>query len=274
MPKPPPGISPDLTKPFLQFSHANGFPASSYAALLGALAPRHRIGAIEAIGTDPRYPPTEGWPLLVRQLIDTLEHDHRGEPVFGVGHSLGGYLTFLAAAQRPELFRAIVMIDAPVIGALKGRLLGATKRIGIVDRVTQAGATRDRRAEWASRAEAKAHFRTRKLFRDFTEECLDDYVRHGLVRRENHYRLRIDPAIESQIYRTIPHDMHRQLRRLQVPAGFIGGTHSDVLRRVGMGQMRGRRFRKRRVPGGHLFPFEHPAQAAAAIGELLQELGG
>lgn len=248
------------------------------------LAPRYRIGAIEAIGTHPRYPVTEGWPLLVRQLIDTLERERGGEPVFGVGHSLGAYLTFLAAAERPELFRAIVMIDAPVIGALKGRLLGATKRIGIVDRVTQAGVTRDRRAEWASRDEAKAHFRGRKVFRGFAAECLDDYVRHALVRedharRENHakredrYRLKIDPAIEYQIYRTIPHDMHRQLRRLRVPAGFIGGTQSEVVRRVGMGPMRGHGFVKRRVPGGHLFPFEHPAEAAAAVADLLEELG-
>lgn len=242
--------------------------------MLGHLAPRYRIGAIEAFGTHHRYAATEGWPLLVRQLVDTLEYAHRGEPVFGVGHSLGAYLTFLAAAQRPELFRAIVMLDAPVIGALRGRLLGATKRIGIVDRVTPAGATRDRRAEWASREEAKAHFRSRKLFAGFTEQCLDDYVRHALVRRENYYQLKIDPAIEYQIYRTIPHDMHRELRRLQAPAGFIGGTHSGVLRRVGMGQMRGRRFLKRRVPGGHLFPFEHPAEAAAAIDDLLVDLGG
>jgi pimeloyl-ACP methyl ester carboxylesterase len=237
------------------------------------LAPRYRIGAIEAIGTHPRYPVTEGWPLLVRQLIDTLERERGGEPVFGVGHSLGAYLTFFAAAQRPELFRAIVMIDAPVIGAVKGRLLGATKRIGIVDRVTPAGATRDRRAEWASRDEARAHFRTRKLFRGFTPECLDDYVRHALAGKGNHYRLRIDPAIEYQIYRTIPHDMQQQLRLLQVPAGFIGGTGSDVVRRVGMGEMRGPGFLKRRVPGGHLFPFEHPAEAAAAVVELLEELG-
>ena len=37
--------------------------------------------------------------------------------------------------------------------------------------------------------------------------------------------------------------------------------------------MRGRRFLKRRVPGGHLFPFEQPLQAAAAVGQLLLELG-
>jgi pimeloyl-ACP methyl ester carboxylesterase len=237
------------------------------------LARHYRIGAIEAIGTDPRYPPTEGWPLLVEQLIAALERDWRGEPVFGVGHSLGGYLTYLAAARRPELFRAIVLMDAPVIGAVRGRLLGASKRIGIVDRVTPAGATRDRRAEWQSRAQAKAHFRTRTLFRHFTEQCLEDYVQHALAGKEPHLRLTIDPAIEYQIYRTIPHDMAKQLRHLHVPAGFIGGTHSAVVRRVGMSLLGGRRFPKRRVPGGHLFPFEHPREAAAAVDAVLRELG-
>jgi len=238
------------------------------------LSRRYRIGAIDAIGTDPRYPVTEGWPLLVEQLIAALERDYRGEPVCGVGHSLGAYLTFLAAVTRPGLFRAVVMLDAPVIGPVKGRLLGATKRIGIVDRVTPAGATRDRRAEWQSREQAKAHFRTRKLFRHFTEQCLEDYVQHALTGEEGHFRLKIDPAIEYQVYRTIPHDMGRHLREFKVPAGFVGGADSDVVRRVGMSSMRGRGFLKRRVPGGHLFPFEHPQEAAVAVDELLRELGG
>jgi pimeloyl-ACP methyl ester carboxylesterase len=261
-----------MPKSILHFSHANGFPAPCYGAILEPLAADYRVGFIEAIGTDPHYPPTEGWPHLVEQLIENLEHHYRGEPVFGVGHSLGAYLTFIAAARRPELFRGIVMLDAPIIGPVKGRLLGATKSIGIVDRVTPAGATRDRRAEWDSREEARAHFRTRRLFRDFTDECLDDYVRHALSRKENRFRLKIDPAIEYQIYRTLPHGMHRHLRELKVPAGFIGGTDSDVLGRVGMSLMRGRRFLKRRVPGGHLFPFEYPRETADAIAGLLEEL--
>jgi pimeloyl-ACP methyl ester carboxylesterase len=261
-----------VTRPILHFSHANGFPAPCYAAMLAPLRRQYRVGWIEAIGTDPRYPPTEGWPLLVAQLIDALERDYGGEPVLGVGHSLGGYLSFLAAARRPELFRAIVMLDAPVIGAFKGRALGAVKRLGIVDRVTPAGMTRERRSHWSSREEAKAHFRSRRLFRHFSEQCLEDYVRHGLTGAPGRYRLRIDPEIEYRIYRTIPHDMRRELRRLETPAGFIGGTESDVLRRVGLGAMRGPRFVKRRVPGGHLFPFEHPQLAAAAVEEMLARL--
>jgi pimeloyl-ACP methyl ester carboxylesterase len=238
--------------------------------MLSRLSSVFTISSTEAIGTDPRYPPTEGWPHLVEQLICTLEE--KKEPVYGVGHSLGGYLNFLAAVRRPELFRAIVLLDAPIIGPFRGSMLGATKRLGIVDRVTPAGATRDRRSTWKTREEARAHFRTRPLFRNFTVEALDDYVRHGLIERNGELRLKIDPLIEYQIYRTIPHDMMRHLRELRVPAAFIGGEDSEVVRRVRLAGMRPK-FRLRTVPGGHLFPFEHPREAAAAVGELLEELG-
>ena len=223
---------------------------------------------IDAIGMDPRYPPTEGWHRLVDQLIGNIEEI---APVYGVGHSLGGYLNYLAAVRRPELFRGIVLLDAPLIGPFRGSLLGATKRLGIVDRVTPAGATRDRRSHWRNAAEAKEHFRTRKLFRNFTPECLDDYVTYGLVRKDGGLRLKIDPRIEYEIYRTIPHDMMRHLPKLRVPAAFIGGADSDVVRRIRLAGMRPK-FTFRRVPGGHLFPFEHPREAARSIAQALAEL--
>jgi len=233
--------------------------------MLRPLREHFSISWEEALGMDRRHPPTEGWPHLVEQLIESIK-----EPVYGVGHSLGGYLSFLAAVQRPELFRAIVLLDAPIIGPVRGSMLGATKRLGIIDRVTPAGATRDRRSTWPSREAAKAHFRSRPLFRHFAEQCLDDYVTHGLV--ENHeLRLRIDPAIEYQIYRTIPHDMMRHLPGLRVPAAFIGGADSDVVRRVRLAGMKPK-FRMRKVPGGHLFPFERPLEAARSIAQVLDEI--
>jgi pimeloyl-ACP methyl ester carboxylesterase len=240
--------------------------------MLGELGKHYRLSWIEAIGADPRYPVTDGWGFLIQQLLHVLEEQRRGEPVFAVGHSLGGYLSFLAAVRRPELFRAIVLLDAPIIGPFRGTVLGATKRLGIVDRVTPARATRDRRSHWHTEEEAKAHFRTRRLFRHFTEECLEDYVRHGLVRDEGgELRLRIDPLVETQIYRTIPHGMMRSLAALRVPAGFIGGADSEVVKRVRLGGMRPK-FALREVPGGHLFPLERPREAARAVLQLIDEL--
>lgn len=262
-----------MRRPVLHFSHANGFPAPCYRSMLGLLEPHFRVGSIPALGMDPRHPPTEGWPNLLSQVVGHIERSY-AHPVVGVGHSLGGYLTFMAAVARPDLFRAVILLDAPVIGAIKGRLLGATKRFGIVDRVTPAGATRERRAEWASLAEAERHFHGKALFRHFAPEALRDYVRYGLVDDGKRLRLMIDPAIEYQIYRTIPHDLHRLLPGLRVPAGFIGGAASDVVRRVGLSTMRRAGFAFRRVPGGHLFPLEHPQAAAEAILEMTAKLAG
>jgi pimeloyl-ACP methyl ester carboxylesterase len=232
--------------------------------MLKSLPSEFSITYSEAIGMDPRFPVTEGWPHLVEQLIDEIQPH---APVCGVGHSLGGYLNFLAAARRPELFHAIVLLDAPIIGPFRGTMLGATKRLGVVDRVTPAGATRDRRSSWPSREAAKAHFRSRALFRGFAEACLDDYVKHGLV-RDQALHLRIDPRVEYQIYRTIPHDMAKHLPKLRVPATFIGGADSDVVRRVRLAGMKPK-FSFRKVPGGHLFPFERPAEAARSIAQAL-----
>jgi len=259
-----------VKKPILHFSHANGFPAGCYRALFDGLEPHFEIHFVEALGMDPAHPPLEGWRPLVEQLIERLAR-YRA-PVVAVGHSLGGYLSFIAAARRPELVRALVLLDAPILGPIKGRLLGASKRFGIVDRVTPAGATRERRSAWSSLAEAERHFRSRKLFRHFAPECLRDYVRYGLRERDGELHLVIDPEIEYRIYRTIPHDMYKFMPRLSVPAGFIGGAESDVVRRMGLAQMRGK-FRLRKAPGGHLFPFEHPRESAVAILEMLRELG-
>lgn len=254
----------------LHFLHANGFPSSSYRAMFAALERRFEVDAIEKLGHDPAYPVTDGWPHLVAQLVDKLD-SRRGPPVIGVGHSLGAYVTFMAATLRPALFRAVIMIDAPIIYGWKGTAFGMIKRLGLADRVTPAGATRDRRAEWPSRAEARAHLGSRALFRGFDPRCLADYVRAGTVRKANGVRLAYDPAVEYEIYRTTPHDLEAYLPRFVVPGGMLLGRDSDVVRRVGLAASK-RRFVLQWVEGGHLFPFEHPEATAEALARLAQEL--
>ena len=126
----------------------------------------------------------------------------------------------------------------------------------------------------SSLAEAERHFRGKALFRHFAPEALRDYVRYGLADDGERLRLMIDPGIEYQIYRTIPHDLNRLLPKLRVPAGFIGGADSDIVRRVGLSTMRRAGFAFRRVPGGHLFPLEQPQAAAEAILEMTAKLAG
>jgi pimeloyl-ACP methyl ester carboxylesterase len=259
-----------VTRAIIHFSHANGFPAPCYRSLFSELAGEFEIGYVDRIGHDPRYPVTDGWPNLVDEVLDAIAARYQ-QPVIGIGHSLGGFLTALAAATRPELFQAVILLDAPILAPFQGSAVKLVKRVGLIDRVTPAGSTRYRRREWPSREQALAHFKRRRLFHRFAPEALEDYAHYGLVASENGVALWFDPGVEYQIYRTIPHNIAAGLKRFAVPGGFIGGRDSDVLRRVGLGYTR-RLFRLSLLAGGHLFPFEMPRAAATAISRMVHDL--
>lgn len=259
-----------MSRPILHFSHANGFPAPCYRAMLADLETDHRIGHIDRIGHDERFPVTEGWPHLVDELIAAIQSRY-DEPVVGVGHSLGGYLSALAAAQRPDLFRAVVLLDAPIIPPFQGSAMAIIKRLGLIDRITPAGAMRYRRREWPSREDVEAHFKRRPMFHTFDPQCLHDYAQLGTVASEHGVALWFDADIEYRIYRTIPHNMAAGLKQLRVPGGFIGGRDSPLLRRTGLAYTR-RLFRLALLAGGHLFPFEVPQVAAQAVRRMIHDL--
>jgi pimeloyl-ACP methyl ester carboxylesterase len=44
-----------------------------------------------------------------------------------LGHSLGGLLSMLVAHQHPELVKAVVVIDAPIVAGWRAGVLGQSK---------------------------------------------------------------------------------------------------------------------------------------------------
>ncbi len=261
-----------MPKDIIHFSHANGFPAPCYAQLLRDLREDYEVGYIDMLGHDARYPVTDGWAHLIAQVVDYVAATYR-RPVVAVGHSLGGFLSFLAAVTRPELFRAVVVMDAPVLGYFKSKGLEVAKRIGMADRIMPGRGTERRRAEWPSMDAAFHHLRGRGVFRHFTADCLHEYLQHGMRHTANGVGLRFDPKIEHRIYQTIPHDLYRHRNQLAVPAGFMVGRTSSMVSALDLAYMKwAYRMRFTRVDGGHLFPFEHPVQTAAKLRVLLAKL--
>ena len=209
------------------FAHANGFPSATYAKLFEALAPEYRVDHLEMHGHDPRFPVNDNWDNLVDELLHHLASLE--QPVWGVGHSLGGVLHYHAALRRPELYRGVVMLDSPVLTLADRLVIRAAKRFGFIDRITPAGRTLGRREAFPDLEEARAYFSGKALFRRFDPDCLEAYVRHGLADSGggSGLRLRFDPATEISIYRSVPHSSPGRPRQLQVPLAMVRGRHSS-----------------------------------------------
>lgn len=103
-----------MTRPLLVFSHANGFPSGTYRKFLDELSGVADVIAPDMYGHDPRFPVDDNWGNLALELLAFLR-ERADRPVYGIGHSMGAMVTFMAAHREPERFRAIVMLDPPVI---------------------------------------------------------------------------------------------------------------------------------------------------------------
>ena len=166
-------------KNIIHFSHANGFPASTYRTIFAELADDYELRSIERIGHDARFPVTQDWPHLVEQLLDDIGRTYE-HPVWLVGHSLGGYLSLMAALKKPQWVRGVVMLDSPVIAGWRSSMLRVSQWTGLDERLSPAAATRTRRTQWASRDEAWRHFHSKPAFARWDERMLSDYIDFGI----------------------------------------------------------------------------------------------
>ncbi|WP_119155734.1 alpha/beta fold hydrolase [Caldimonas tepidiphila] len=256
------------------FSHANGFPAGCYRQVFEAWrAAGHRVLALDKLGHDPRYPVTSNWPNLREQLLHFVEHETAGEPVHFVGHSLGGFVSLLAALRRPELARGVVLLDSPVLYGWKAHSVGLFKATGWIRHVSPGRVSQRRREHFASPEEALAHYRAKPAFARWAPGVLEDYVACGFEPAGGRQCLSFRREVETDIYNTLPHHWTRLLRRHPpaCPVAFVGGTSSVEVRQVGMratGEIT--RGRVSWIEGGHLFPFERPQETAQAVLGWLQ----
>lgn len=261
------------------FAHANSFPAGTYSMLFRLLGQRGlSVKALDRFGHDPRFPVSNNWPHLVEQLADFVRSQRQpgDTPPYLVGHSLGGFISVMVAAQYPELARGVLMLDSPLIGGWRATTLGVAKRTQLVGSVSPGKVSQRRRHLWPTMAAAQDYFQSKRLFSHWHPQVLSDYLAGGLESAEGEQvQLRFTREVETSIYNTLPHHLGRWLAQhpLQCPAAFIGGRASREIRQVGMDlTLRITQGRTQLLEGSHLFPMEQPVATAAAIEAALLNL--
>ena len=257
------------SKPLLHIAHANGFPGGSYATLAGLLSADYDVRAYDRFGHG-KHAVTDNWPEVKQELIEYFES--LGQPVIAVGHSFGGGLSLMVAMERPDLIKALIMLDSPMLTQVQRLGLGVIKRLGKIDRFTNGLRASNRRMHWGSEAEAQDYLASKRMFQSFDPRCLTDYVRAGTRPAEDGVELVFDRNVEAAIFRTVPHTI-KPHKNFKVPAAVVIGSGSDI-----MGKANARLMHKslgmkvRWINGGHLFPFEKPEETAHLIQELLKDM--
>ncbi|MEW5721708.1 MAG: alpha/beta hydrolase, partial [Thermodesulfobacteriota bacterium] len=262
--------------PLAHIAHATGFCARIYTPLAERLKEHLHVIGLDDRGhgrtrapADPRR--LEDWMVFARDLELFLES--QGRPVVAMGHSRGGVVSLLLAVLRPDLIRALVLIDPTILPFSWMWWWFLAKKFGLARLVPIAARAARRRDSWPDRAAVLASFRQKKPFSDWAEGFLEGYVADGVTENDDGtVRLSCHPAWESRTFATCSHDIWRYAARLTQPTLFLYGRHSDVClpaaaKRFGRVQPDTAFLRLDQV--GHFVPMERPEQTVRAILDFL-----
>lgn len=268
------GHNAGLMSTTLVFSHANGFPAGTYRKLFAAWAAAGvRVLALDKVGHDPAFPVASNWRPTRDELIAFIERSGASGPVHLVGHSLGGYLSLMAACRRPDLAASVTLLDSPVLAGWRAHSVRVIKAMGLIGQVSPGKVSRRRRRHWPDAQALHAHFAGKHAFARWDPEVLADYLACGFEPDPaGGLRLAFRREVETRFYNTLAHHLGALLhqRAPRCPVGFVGGTQSVEVRQVGLAATRQLvHERLLWLEGSHLFPMEKPLDTAAAVLQLI-----
>ncbi len=259
------------------FYHANGFPLRVYEPLLTRLSASLAISGLAIRATWPgigQPPRRRDWQLYADDLIAFIEHEYQ-QPIIGIGHSLGATCTILAAAKRPDLFKALVLIEPAMVSPGLAQLVRWLPK-AVMNLTDPARSTLNKTDRWPSREAFLQQCQQARGYKRFSPEALQTLVRHGLVEgADGHFQLAFPKHWEAHNY-TQPPNVMAQLAQLPMPCVAIRGKPSvffteqlwqEWQRRSPQTQF------KQDLDYGHLLPLENPAGCQRLIEQGLASIG-
>lgn len=214
--------------PLLHFAHPNAYTPTTFKQFIRPFTEQYQVTAVYHRPLWPGSHPDEltSWDVVTDDLIRAF--DEQGwQQVIGVGHSLGAVATAFAAVRRPDLFRALVLIEPvflprPILEMAKAHPDQATEMPFVK-------VARKRRNHWPSRQAAFDHLRPKKAFTRWPDESLWDYVNESLHEVDNGVVLTYPRKWEARFYSMPPLTVWDTIPHLTHPTLAIRAAHSDTL---------------------------------------------
>ncbi len=264
----------------VHFYHANGFPAEVYTPFLTQLSEHFDVYAMNGRATweNSGEPSHKNWEIFADDLIKHLE-ETQNQPIIAIGHSMGASATVLAAIKRPDLFKALVLIE-PAMVDWPMRLMFKFVPKNILAKNKLISGTAKKADTWINRETYKKYLKRFKGYRLFNENAFDAFMHHGVKEiKEGKVQLRFPNQWEAYNYTNPPYLMKQfaKLKKgeLNIPTiairGKKNGFFSDKLWQTWQRHQPSAVYLQDKNYG-HLMPLEGPLDTVTLILKGLSDI--
>lgn len=263
----------------IHFLHGNGFSALTLSGVAAGFPTSHSLILTDVPGhggsdqPKHRMPDWQGMAASVTaSLKQQLQAQNRSAAI-GVGHSLGGVITLLAAARSPELFQRIILLDpvlfSPeiILAQQVMRATGVWKRSALVRSVSR------RRNRWPDAEAMLAELSQKSLYKDWHPEVLQAFVDSASKDVDGERQLCCDPRWEGAIFGSYPRGLWHAVRSVKVPVDILVAENSYgfIAKSARRAARVNRHIQWHSFGRTHCFPMEQPQQTAEKIQQLLAQ---
>lgn len=263
--------------PSLLLLHATGFHARLWDQVVAALPDSTHVIAPDHRGHGRSFKPASlsDWAATSDALLPLVDR-FAGTPLVGCGHSMGSYVLSRLAAERPDAFRHIFLID-PVI---MNPVFYAHAASEPVPDPSEHPVAR-RRNRWDGWEAMLASFAERPPYAHWQPEVLADYCRYGLLPAADGegWELACPPRLEASVYLGAAHtDPYAWLGRIAAPSTVIRAKSGERANNLdfsvspswpGLGAQLGSVRDEQWAELSHFIPMEAPRRIADLIATAL-----
>ena len=255
----------------IQFLHANAYTPGCYREMFnhvkgyGIFLPEQR-----PLWKDADATKFSSWNMLADDIISHMDNVGR-KSVIGIGHSMGGVASWVAAVKRPDLFSRLILIDPVILPINYFRTMSflpywVKKKFVPIIKIAA-----NRTNRWKDREEAKKYLLSKSVFKRFHSKVLEDFLDYGMSANANELILRFPREWESRVYASPP-NLWKMMNKKTCPITIIRAEFSDVINDERWVKIQNRLANGRFIQldgARHLVPFEEPERCAKVLLEIL-----
>jgi len=266
------------TGPLAHFAHATGLCAHSYTPLVSQITRQLRVIGMDDRGHGKTTAPADtrklqNWDIFVDDLELFLSSFQK--PIVAIGHSRGAVVSMLLALRKPELIRALILIDPTILPFSTMWLVYLAKKTRLNRYFPIAARAAKRNGTWPDRKTILSAYQKKGMFKTWQKGFLEAYLEDGTqVKDDGQVCLSCEPAWEARCFSAYPHDLWRDIPLVQQPVLVLYGEKSDTFLPSAV-----RRFQSI-LPHAqvrcfqntsHFVPMEKPAETVLSIRSFIAE---